>query len=108
MVIHLISWLNKMEFVKPIPMTPLSFFLDNSLSNIARAFSFPLGISKLSKYGYGVSIDTKSDLILRDIDLLKEINSKNNVIVKFTITTPKDELSKKIEPPFKFNLRLNE
>ena len=50
------------------------------------------------KYGYGVSIDTKSDLILRDIDLLKEINSKNNVIVKFTITTPKDELSKIIEP----------
>lgn len=50
------------------------------------------------KYGYGVSIDTKSDLILRDIDLLKEINNKNNVIVKFTITTPKDELSKIIEP----------
>ena len=52
----------------------------------------------ISKYGYGVSIDTKSDLILRDIDLLKEINSQNNVIVKFTITTPKDELSKIIEP----------
>ena len=50
------------------------------------------------KYGYGVSIDTKSDLILRDIDLLKEINSKNNVIIKFTITTPNDELSKIIEP----------
>jgi DNA repair photolyase len=52
----------------------------------------------ISKYGYGVSIDTKSDLILRDIDILKEINEKNNVIVKFTITTPKDELSKIIEP----------
>lgn len=52
----------------------------------------------ISKYGYGVSIDTKSDLILRDLDLLKEINSKNNVIVKFTITTPSDELSKIIEP----------
>ena len=52
----------------------------------------------LSKYNYGVSIDTKSDLILRDIDLLKEINSKNNVIIKFTITTPNDELSKIIEP----------
>ena len=52
----------------------------------------------ISKYGFGVSIDTKSDLILRDIDLLKEINSKNNVIVKFTITTPNDELSKIIEP----------
>ncbi|MDO5556479.1 MAG: radical SAM protein, partial [Clostridia bacterium] len=44
------------------------------------------------------SIDTKSDLILRDIDLLKEINSKNDVIIKFTITTPKDELSRIIEP----------
>ncbi len=52
----------------------------------------------ISKYDFGVSIDTKSDLILRDIDLLKEINSKNNVIVKITITTPNDELSKIIEP----------
>lgn len=52
----------------------------------------------ISKYGFGVSIDTKSDLILRDIDLLKEINSKNNVIIKFTITTPDDKLSKIIEP----------
>ena len=52
----------------------------------------------ISKYGFGVSIDTKSDLILRDMDLLKEINSKNNVIIKFTITTPNDELSKIIEP----------
>ncbi len=52
----------------------------------------------ISKYGFGVSIDTKSDLILRDIDLLKEINSKNNVIIKFTITTPNDELSRIIEP----------
>ena len=52
----------------------------------------------ISKYKFGVSIDTKSDLILRDIDLLKEINSKNNVIIKLTITTASDELSKIIEP----------
>lgn len=52
----------------------------------------------ISKYNFGVSIDTKSDLILRDIDLLREINEKNNVIVKFTITTPNDELAKIIEP----------
>lgn len=50
------------------------------------------------KYGFGVSIDTKSDLILRDIELLKKINLNNNVIIKFTITTPNDELSKIIEP----------
>ena len=29
--------------------------------------------------------------------MLKEINSKNNVIIKFTITTPNDELSRIIE-----------
>lgn len=52
----------------------------------------------ISKYEFGVSIDTKSDLILRDIDLLKEINLKNNVIIKLTITTPNDQLSKIIEP----------
>ena len=52
----------------------------------------------ISKYGFGVSIDTKSDLVLRDLGLLKEINSKNNVIIKFTITTPDDKLSKIIEP----------
>ena len=52
----------------------------------------------ISKYNFGVSIDTKSDMILRDIDLLKEINLKNNVIVKFTVTTSSDELSKMIEP----------
>lgn len=62
-------------------------------------YEFTRGALKLiEKYGFGVSIDTKSDLILRDIDLLKKINENNNVIVKFTITTPKDELSKKIEP----------
>lgn len=57
-----------------------------------------VALQLISKYGFGVSIDTKSDLILRDIDLLKEINSKNNVIIKFTITTPDDNVSKIIEP----------
>ncbi len=52
----------------------------------------------LSKYNFGVSIDTKSDLILRDLDIIKEINTKNNVIIKFTVTTPHDDLSKIIEP----------
>lgn len=52
----------------------------------------------LSKYNYGVSIDTKSDLILRDLDILKEISKKSPCIIKFTITTPYDKLSSKIEP----------
>lgn len=52
----------------------------------------------IARYGFGVSIDTKSDLIVRDIDILKEINTKHPVIVKFTITTPHDTLSQIIEP----------
>ncbi len=47
---------------------------------------------------YGVAIDTKSDLILRDTNLLKEINKNNNVIVKFTITTHYDKLASITEP----------
>lgn len=66
---------------------------------LERQYEQTRGALKLiSKYGFGVSIDTKSDLILKDIDILKEINAKNNVIVKFTVTTPRDELSKVIEP----------
>ena len=51
----------------------------------------------LSKYFFGVSIETKSKMIIRDIDILQEIALKNNVITKMTITTPKDYLAKKIE-----------
>lgn len=52
----------------------------------------------IKKYGFGVSIDTKSDLILRDIDLLQEIQQNNNVIIKISITTYDDTLAKFLEP----------
>lgn len=52
----------------------------------------------ISKYHFGVSIETKSDLIVRDIDIFKQINKTNPVIIKMTITTPHDSLSKIIEP----------
>ena len=50
------------------------------------------------RYGYGFSCLTKSDLILRDLDLLKKINEKTKVVVQITITAANDELCKKIEP----------
>lgn len=52
----------------------------------------------INKYGYGASVLTKSDLVLRDIDVLKKIKDHSPVMVKFTITTYDDELCKKIEP----------
>lgn len=48
-------------------------------------------------YRFGVSIATKSDLILRDIDILKSISLHSPVLVKMTITTADDLLCKKIE-----------
>lgn len=52
----------------------------------------------LDKYGFGASILTKSDLVVRDLDILKRIKSHSPVIVKFTITTLEDSLCKKVEP----------
>jgi len=52
----------------------------------------------ISKYHCGVSILTKSARILRDIDLLKEINEKTKCVVSITLTTFDEELCKKLEP----------
>jgi DNA repair photolyase len=55
-------------------------------------------LEKIAKYGFGVAIATKSNLILRDMDILLEIKKRAPVLIKITITTADDELSKKIEP----------
>lgn len=52
----------------------------------------------IDKYDFGISLATKSPLVIRDIDLLKVISAKNNVLIKITITTGDDSLAKKIEP----------
>jgi DNA repair photolyase len=52
----------------------------------------------ISKYGFGLSILTKSNRILRDLDLLKEINSKAKCVVQMTLTTYYDKLCSIIEP----------
>lgn len=52
----------------------------------------------LLRYGYGVGIDTKSDLILRDLDLLQAISKQHSCIIKLTITTADDKLCRIIEP----------
>lgn len=49
-------------------------------------------------YKFGIGIYTKSDLITRDIDILKNINKHSSVFCGITITTFDDELSKVLEP----------
>jgi DNA repair photolyase len=51
----------------------------------------------ISSNKFPVHILTKSDLVLKDIDLLKNI-SRVYAAVSFTITTADDELARKLEP----------
>lgn len=46
---------------------------------------------------FGISIATKSDLITRDIDILKRIQTHSPAIIKMTITTYDNDLCEKIE-----------
>jgi DNA repair photolyase len=52
----------------------------------------------IERYNCGVSILTKSDRILRDLDLLKAIHKKAKCVVATTLTTFDEELCKIIEP----------
>ena len=52
----------------------------------------------IDRYNFGVTPQTKSDLILRDLDLLSSINRKAKAVVQMTLTTADDDLCRKIEP----------
>jgi DNA repair photolyase len=54
-------------------------------------------LALIHRYGFGVALFTKSDLIVRDADLLKEISKHSPVLTAITITSSDDVLSKKIE-----------
>lgn len=52
----------------------------------------------IDKYKFGLAIQTKSDRILRDLDLLESINKNSKCVVQLTLTTADEKLSKIIEP----------
>ena len=52
----------------------------------------------LEAYGFGAAIATKSDMIVRDIDILQGIQKTSPVLCKFTITAADDAMAAKIEP----------
>ena len=52
----------------------------------------------IHRYGFGLAIQTKSDRILRDIDLLDEINRSAKCVVQMTLTTFDDALCRILEP----------
>ena len=52
----------------------------------------------IEQYGCGVALQTKSDLVLRDLDILKRINEKTKAVVQMTLTTADENLCRIIEP----------
>ncbi|MBQ7612460.1 MAG: radical SAM protein [Spirochaetaceae bacterium] len=55
-------------------------------------------LALIERYGFGFTLITKSDLVLRDIDLLQAINKKTKCVVQMTLTTYDETLCKKLEP----------
>lgn len=52
----------------------------------------------IERYGFGVTVLTKSDRILRDLDILTKINQKTKCVVQMTLTTFDEKLCRIIEP----------
>lgn len=66
--------------------------LENELGNVRKALSLAY------QYGFGFTLITKSNRVLRDLDLLKAINDKTKCVVQMTLTTYDEDLCKNIEP----------
>ena len=52
----------------------------------------------IERYGFGVTMITKSTKVLRDLDLLKKIHEKSKCIVQMTLTTYDEDLCRIVEP----------
>ncbi len=52
----------------------------------------------INRYGFGTTLITKSDNLLRDLEIFKDINSKTKCIIQMTLTTYDEKLCKIIEP----------
>lgn len=66
--------------------------LESELGYVRGALSLAL------RYGFGFTLQTKSDRVLRDIDLLQAINERTKCVVQMTLTTYDEALCRKLEP----------
>lgn len=80
-----------------------AFISTGSMSDPYNPFEGELELTRhalelIDAYNCGVAIATKSDLIARDIDILRSIRAHSPVVCKLTVTTADDALAAKIEP----------
>jgi len=55
-------------------------------------------LTLIEAYGFGASILTKSDLVLRDLDLICKIHKKSKFVLQMTLTTLDEDLCHVLEP----------
>ena len=66
--------------------------LEMEIGNIRKALHL------IYEHGFGFTVITKSNRILRDLDLLQKINERTKCVVQMTLTTYNEDLCKMIEP----------
>ena len=52
----------------------------------------------IERHGFGATLITKSDRVLRDLDLLTSVNGRSKAVVQMTLTTADDDLCRIVEP----------
>lgn len=73
-------------------MTDPYMLLEEEIGNVRKTLLLAY------KYGFGITLQTKSARVLRDIELLQAINEKSKCVIQMTLTTYDEELCRKIEP----------
>jgi len=66
--------------------------LEMEIGNVRKALSLAY------QYGFGFTLITKSNRVLRDLELLKKIHEKTKCVVQMTLTTYDEDVCKKLEP----------
>ncbi|MBD5492978.1 MAG: radical SAM protein [Lachnospiraceae bacterium] len=66
--------------------------LEMEIENVRKALNL------IYEHGFGFTVITKSDRILRDLELLQKINERAKCVVQMTLTTYDEDLCRKIEP----------
>lgn len=70
------------------PYMPLELQIESTRKSLGLAL----------KYGFGFTLITKSNLVLRDLELLRQVNQNTKCVVQMTLTTFDDALCRKLEP----------
>lgn len=89
---HFLNHKRKKCMIGTGSMTDPYIPLEMKIGNVRKALNL------IYEKGFGFTVITKSNSILRDLDLFDKINKKTKCVVQMTLTTYDEDLCRKIEP----------